>query len=101
MSERLNQLFKDEIELGNQIRCLTNKRIIIRQQIANLKCPFKIGDVVHAEYQRKDYKVSKIIYTDCQDNYRLFGYKLKKNGKPSLMESRLYDFDGPFTKVDT
>lgn len=82
------QRLKDRVkELGDLIDGLSDERSKAKQQIADLECPFKVGDRV--AYRSQSYVISAIRYSSY-GAHDLYAKKFKKNGDLGSLEHRLY-----------
>lgn len=77
-------------ELDSQINELTAERHKLRQQIAELMTPFKVGDMVH-QNKGVTFQITRICY-GYLNKPELFGARIKKDGTPSIASSRLYEW---------
>lgn len=74
----------DEIEYWKK------KLIALRQQKANITCPFKIGDVVSSKYSNNQWVIIEIKGAKyASDNYRLIARNLKKDGSEGKIEREI------------
>lgn len=93
-----------EEELRIQIKIAEDEQITqglakseLRLELANLMCPFKVGDIIVNDKGKKFYIDAILGGGEFQDAYNLIGARVKKNGEPYNEKNRIYSWDGPFT----
>ena len=93
MSDRLQELLDTEVNQTSQIDELQNRRKVTRQEIAELKCPHRIGGTLISRKGIKA-KVVGISYFHGRPGYSLRICGIKKDGKPYKNSFPAYSWDG-------
>ena len=90
-------LKKEMAELQNILSEKSKVLYGIETEIAELKCPFKVGDKI--TNGKKQFFLSKIKSYDYGCGYKLYGYQVKKDGKPGLLEREIYSWTNKYELV--
>ena len=95
-------LLKDDLKvLDSDIDMLCNQRAAVRHEIAELNCPFKVGDVIANHHKKPaSYKISRIEWYVSDSSFIMYGHKIKKDGGLGIVENHLYDWHDDFTLVE-
>lgn len=92
MKKVLNELINTKKNIECKINILQTELNKFEQMIAEMVCPFKVGD--RLINRAGEIFVLQIIYADCGDDYGMKGRKLKKEGVLGKVLRELYNFDG-------
>jgi len=94
MSDRLKEIAEELDAIGRVLEVTLAQRKKLRQESAEIKCPYRIGDRLTRIYgtgQRVDrVEVSAIRWSDWRDGYRIIAKKIKKDGGLYMQDSELF-----------
>ena len=90
MKVRYGKLSARRDELDNEIEDLRKRREIVDQQMAEILCPFAVGDRLVKGGVGDEVEVSTIL-PFMSSGYRLFVKKIRKNGLVYVNETELWD----------
>ena len=77
-------------DINDQLSDLKGTALGVKQEIADLECPFKVGDrVTDGRYV---WVITKLIYRDWKPYWALYGNKIKKDGNPGKQTLNVYSF---------
>ena len=82
IKERIN-------ELNVQISTLTEYRAQLKQQLAEMQTPFKVGDWVTYDGAKAIWEL-RAIRPGYGDEPKYFGNKIKKDGTPGMRTSEIW-----------
>ncbi len=91
----MKKVLKELISRRKNIQCkidiLEKERLKFEQMIAECNCPFKVNETA-VNYKGEKYKVHQIQY-NLDDDFRMRGRKITKDGTLGKVSRKLYDFD--------
>ena len=71
--------YKTIIEYNKEIEDIEGLLYQLKQERANLSCPFLVGETI-VRYEGQEYVISRITPKDWEPFFSLYGYRTKKDG---------------------
>lgn len=93
MMERLKELHGLREDVINTMSGLNDERRAYEQEIAEISCPFYVGELVVNEKGVRA-TIASIKFSSWSEGYEFSTRKIKANGDPYLVENRAWGHEG-------
>jgi len=91
VKKSVSELKSDLVFIEKDIARLACDRDTKKQEIANLLCPFNIGDkIIKTTMPFTILVIDKILYSGFSDGYKILGFKIKKDGNKYKYSSEVW-----------